>query len=653
MLSFFRRIINSKTGVIVTFIVLGIIALAFAAGDVSGIRSTGIASLSGDSVASVGGEKVSGADLKSRVNNALEGARQQQPDLTIASFVQQNGVEGVLNQIVNALAFEEFAHGSGMRVSKRSVDGQIASIPGLQGPTGKFDPAIYQQLLQQRRLTDAQVRQDIARDALGQQLIIPTIGATQVPLQLALPYASLLLEKRSGQIGFVPTSAATGGPAPTDAELTSFYGRNLPRYTLPERRALRYAMVTPAMVAARTTPTDAEIAAAYKVGATKYAASENRTVASVVVADQAGAAALAAKVKGGMPIADAARAIGLEAATTNGDKAALATATSQSLADAAFAAASGATIGPVRAPLGWVVAHVDKVTAVPGKTLAEARGDIAKALTASKLQTALGTIHDAMDDALSSNATFDEVVDDQKLTPQTTAPLTAQGIDPATPGAKPDPTLAPIVAAGFQGVEGDAPQLVQIGTDGGFAIVGIARVLPSAPRPFASVRDAVASDFLAERARTGARGIASAILAKVNRGTSLTQALAASGKSLPPARPLASSRAQLAANPRQAPPPLVLMFSMAQGTAKLLEAPDNSGWFVVKLDRIDRGNATGNAPVINAARADLGRQVGREYAEQFARAVRTSLGTKTDPAAVAKVKADLGGAGAGTDAPGN
>ena len=649
MLSFFRRMINSKYGLIVTFAVLGIIALAFAAGDVSGIRSTGIASLGGDSVATIGGQKVTGADLKSRVNNAMEGARQQQPDLTIASFIQQNGVESVLGQLVNSIAFEEFAHQNGMLVSKRSVDGQIASLPGLQGPTGKFDPTIYQQLLQQRRLTDAQVRSDMARDTVGQQLIIPTIGATQIPVQLALPYASLLLEKRSGQIGFVPTAIAAGGPAPTDGELTNFYGRNLPRYTLPERRALRYAVVTPAMVAAKAVPTEAEIAAAYRKDAAKYAASEKRTVASVVVADQAGANAIAAKVKGGTPIADAARAAGLEAATTTGDKAALASASSPALADAVFAAAKGATVGPVRSPLGYTVAHLDGVTQVAGKTLAEATPEITKVLTAAKQQAALATVHDAMDDALSSNSTFDEILADQKLTAQTTPPVTAQGINPDTPDAKPDPMLSQVAAAGFQGVEGDAPQLVQVGTDGGFAIVAIGRVVPSAPRPFASVRDAVTKDVLAERARNAARTLASVILSRINKGMPLPQALATSGKPLPAARPLAASRAQLAANPRGAPPPLVLMFSMAQGAAKLLEAPENAGWYIIKLDRIDRGNATGNKQVVDAARGDLSRQVGTEYAQQFANAVRASLGSKTDDAAVARVKADL----AGTGAPGN
>ena len=56
MLGFFRRIINSRVGVIVSGLVLGIIALAFALGDITGLRSTGI---TGSSVASVGGEKVS------------------------------------------------------------------------------------------------------------------------------------------------------------------------------------------------------------------------------------------------------------------------------------------------------------------------------------------------------------------------------------------------------------------------------------------------------------------------------------------------------------------------------------------------------------------------------------------------------------------
>lgn len=650
MLTFFRRIINSKAGVIVTFVVLGVIALAFAAGDVTGLRNGG-GTVAGNSVAKVGDQSLTVADFKSRIGSALENVRQQQPTIDITQFIAQGGFEGVLDQMVNSLALAQFGRDQGMVVSKRAVDGEIASIPGLQGPTGKFDPAIYQRLLAQRRLTDAQVRLEIERDVLSTQLTLPTVGATQVPLQIALPYASLLLEKRSGQVGFVPVAAMGAGATPTAAELDTFYRRNVARYTVPQRRVMRYALVTPAMVAAKAVPTDAEIAQAYKADAAKYAAAEKRTVSQVVVLDQAGANAIAARVKGGTPIADAARAAGLEASTqTAVDKPTYAAATSAAIADSVFAAARGAVIGPVRGPLGWTVAQVGAVQQVAGKTLAQARGEIVAALTTRKSADALSALHDSLDTSLASNATFDELVGDQKLQPLTTPALTAGGTDPDIAASKPDPALAQVVAAGFQSQEGDPPQLVQIGTDGSFALVALGRIVPAAPRPLAQVRDTVARDFAADRARSAARQLANAIVAKVNRGTPLAQAIAQAGVPLPAPRPLGASRLDLTQNREGAPPPLALMFSMAQGTAKTIEAPGSTpgqaGWAIVKLDRIDRGNAASQPQIVSGARGSIGRLVGREYAEQFARAIRTAVGVKTDPAALARVRGELTGAAA-------
>ena len=152
-------------------------------------------------------------------------------------------------------------------------------------------------------------------------------------------------------------------------------------------------------------------------------------------------------------------------------------------------------------------------------------------------------------------------------------------------------------------------------------------------------------DLLADRAHREARQIALQVLAKANGGTSLAQALAAARQPAP--RPVASTRAQLAANPRAAPPALVLMFSMAQGTAKLLEAPQG-GWMVVRLDKVTPADASRQPAVVAAARGDIARQSGNELAEQFARAVRANVGVKIDANAVNRVKADLTGAnGAG------
>ena len=644
MLSFFRRIINSKAGIVVTFIVLGVIALAFAAGDITGLGG-GTSALSGGNVATVGGQKVGAAELRSRVQTEMQAARQQQPTVTMEQLLAQGMLQSVLDRTINGIALERFGHDQGMVVSKRSIDGVIASIPGLRGPNGQFDPANYQRLLADQKLTDAQVRTDIARDIVAQQLMLPTQGATQVPMKVALPYASLLLEKRTGQVGFIPARAVDTGPAPTDAELQAFYRRNIARYTVPERRVVRYALVSPDRVKANAVPTDAEIAAAYKQQASRFAAAEKRTISQVVIADQAGATALAAKVKGGTAIADAARAAGLEPAVQTGvTKSAYAAASTPAIADAAFAAQRGGVIGPVRGPLGWIVARVDAIEQVAGKTLEQARPELVAELSKQKLQQALSDVHDKLDDALAKNATFDEAVADQKLTAQTTPALLASGVNPDAP-AQPDPAVAPVAAAAFQMAEGDPAQLVPVGTDGGFAVVAIGRVVAAAPRPLAQVRAQVVADVTADRARTAARKLATDILARVNKGMPLAQAMAASGRALPPVQPASATRAQLAQQQGNVQPALALMFSMAKGDAKLLEAPENAGWLIVRLDTVVPGNAAGTPAAVAGARGSIAQLVGREYAEQFARAVRGAVGVKTDAAALAKVRADLTGNG--------
>lgn len=642
MLSFFRRIINSKAGVIVTFIVLGVIAIAFAAGDVSNIAGMA-GGLTGSTVAKVGSAKVTVDDLRTAAQNEVAAYRQEQPTLDMAQFIAAGGFEGVLQREVTGLSLEQFGKDQGMVVSRRLVDGQIASIPAFRGPNGQFDPALYQQLLAQRKMTDAQVRTDLQRTLFAQQLTVPTIGATQMATQMALPYASLLLEKRQGEVGYIPTRLVNAGGAPSDADIQTFYSRNVQRYTLPERRVVRYALVTPSAIAAQSAPTDAEIARYYQTNAARYAATQKRDVTQVIVADQAGANALATRAKGGTNLAEAARAAGLEASVQKGvDKATYATQSAPAVADAVFGAAQGAVVGPIRGPLGFVVARVDAVTQVPGKALAQARPEIVTELTKQKQTAALGEMRNAIEDSLSGNATFDEVVADRKLQAQATPAVTAQGAAPDAPAFQPSAEQRAMITAAFTAEDGDAPQIVPIGQEGGFAVVGVGQIQRSAPRPLAQVRQQVIADLTADRARAAARKLANAVLAKVNKGMPMAQALKETGLAVPPARPIAASRRDLAAAQNTpAAAPLALLFSMPQNKAKTLEAPADEGWYIIRVTKIDAGNATGNAAAIQAARQDIGRLIGREYVSQFARAVRDTVGVKTDPKAVAKVRAEL------------
>ncbi|MEN2786680.1 peptidyl-prolyl cis-trans isomerase [Sphingomonas qilianensis] len=650
MLSVIRRLIHSKVGLVITFGFLAIIGLAFAATDITGLQSTGAPT--GDSVATVGDAKLSGTELRTRTQDQLEAYRQQQPNLDMGQFVAGGGLDATLKELIAGMSLEQFGRDVGFVVSKRAIDGQIASIPALQGTDGTFSQLLYDRLLQERRLTDAQVRADVTRETIARQLILPTIGASQVPSQLALPYASLSLEKREGQIGIIPTRAIPAGAPPSDAELAAWYQRNIARYTIPERRVVRYAVVTADQVKAQITPTEAELTAAYQSQRASFAPSEKRTFQQVIVADQAAANAIAAKLKAGTAIVEAARAAGLEPSTfTATDKTTYAGQSTAAVADAIFAAPKGGIVGPVRGALGFTVARIDDVRQVPGKTFAEARPELLAAVTKDKTQQVLGKIHDAIDDAAANRATFDEIIADQKLSAQSTPPLLGDGRDPSNPAIKAAPDFVPVVAAAFAAEQGDAPQMVPLGTDGGFAVVGLGRIVPPAAPPLAEIRAVVARDVTLDKARRQARAIAAGIVAKASKGGSFPALFAASGVKTPPLQPMKVARAQLTANPRGAPPPLTLLFSMSQGSTKLLEAPNNEGWFIVHLDRIEPGNAAAQKPVIDQMRAEIGRSIGREYAEQFTQAVQAKVGVKRNEKSIAAIKAEMAGGTAGAKLP--
>ncbi|GAA0728854.1 peptidylprolyl isomerase [Sphingomonas japonica] len=645
MLASFRSFVRSRVGVVLTLIVLVLIALAFAAGDISGLRPQG-AALVGGTVVEVGDATVTDAELTTRAQNALDQARQQQPTLDMGALVAAGGFESVVSQVIQALSLEEFAAMAGMEVSQAAIDGQIASIPAFQGFDGKFNQDTYERLLADRRITTEQLRTDIRREILTQWLIAPTIGASQVSPRLALPYASLLLERRQGSVGIIPSSAVPAPAAPTDQQLASYYSANRSRYTVSERRAIRYALVSPERFAAGINPTDAELQAAYQARRAEFAATETRTIEQVIVADQNAASQLAAKVQGGTPLAAAAQAIGLEASTqTAVRKQAYAAQSSPAVADAAFAAPEGSVVGPVRGTLGFVVLRVADVEQVAGRSIADVRDTLVTELRRTKALEALTALQEQLDNGITDGSTFDELIADAKLQAVTTPPLTADGRNPDNPQAEIDPALTRVVQAAYATEPGDSPQLVQTAQDGTFALVGLANVLPPAPRPLGQIRDRVVADWTSEQAKQAARKIALGVIAKVNRGTSLAQAIATSGVRAPAPEALDATRAQLAAQGQQLPPPVTLMFSMAPKTAKLVEAPNNGGWFVVYLDAIESGDAKGNERAIASTRAGLGSVIGREYAEQFAMAAQRSVGVRRDEAALARVKAQLAGQG--------
>lgn len=648
MLRMIRRILDSKVGVWFALAFVGLVGVAFAGADLSGTLSGLGTNLGGGApggtVLTVGDREVGEEDLRNRVQGAYRAASDRQPGLSLADFVTGGGFDATVDRVLNAVGLEEFALGQRLVASKKLVDGRIASEPGFLGATGQFDPNVFRRVLAENGITEAQVRDDLRTDVLTRQLLSPVTAVAYVPPSIARRYAALSLETRTGTLLTIPSASMPKGPAPTDAEVAGFYARNTARYTVPELRVIRIARFGADTLAAKAQPSDADVAAFYTANATRFGSSERRSITQVTFFDQAAADSFARSVRGGQLMADAAKAAGLRPLVVQDqDRAAYARANGDAPAAAVWGAQEGALLPAVRSQGALVVARVDRVSRKPAEPLSAARPTIIKELSAERLATLLSELDERLYSRVSDGESLPDIAKAEGLRVELTPALTAAGVDPNAPSA--EPVLPAALATRFAALStDDEPIIDALVPNERFFIGDVARVVPAAPRPLASIRDRVAADVVADRQQVAARKLTDSIVARVRGGQSLAAAAKVAGIALPPVQPLKASRLQLEQAQGQVPPPLALLFAMAPGTAKRIAGPNGAGYGIVAL-----GNVTGGEParanaLVQSTSRQLSSTFGTEYGLQFARAARSSVGERRVDADLAALKNSMAGA---------
>jgi peptidyl-prolyl cis-trans isomerase D len=645
MLSFFRRVSKSKIGTGIMAIVLVAILAGFAIADISNFGSGNLGFGMGSStLAKVGGEQVTESDMSDAMQRRLQQAREQDPTADYSSLVRE--YDPILGALIDERALAAFGQKYGLHLSKRLIDAEIAEIPQTRGLNGKFSEQQYQGFLAQQRMTDPQVRRLLGTTLLQRLMLAPVVANPRVPVGLAQPYASMLLEAREGEAATVPIALFRAGLKPSDADLQRYYTSNRARYMVPEQRVIRFAKIGPEQVAGASA-TDQEIAAYYNANQATYASKDSRTLSQAVVPDQRTAAAIAVRAKAGTLAAAAAPAGANAAVTTLQDQTrqGYASVAGEQAAAAAFSAASGAVIGPVQSDFGWVVAKVEGIKREGGKSLAEARSEIAAKLNDDKRKQAMEEIVDRIQTAVDEGSNFTEAAAHAKLPVSATPLITANGRSRADAAYRAPPELAPAIEAGFQIAPNDPPEIIQLANDQGYALVGPSDVAAAAPAPLATIREQVAKDWIDSQAVQRARSVAAAIEAKVARGVPLAQAAREAGTPLPPVRPLAGRRIEIANAQGAVPPVMRVLFTLSQGKSRMVADPQNRGFFVVKVNKIVPGNALLQPGLIARMQNELQQAIRQDYAAQFVNAIRNDVKVKRNEKAVAAAKQRLSAGG--------
>lgn len=624
MLQFFRSMIKSKIGALIAIGVLAAIALAFVAADITGSGGLG-ATVSSGSVAEVGSEEITPADLTREANEALQRVRQQQPTMSMAGFLSRGGLDIILNDLIDLNAIYAFGKKHGIVAGDRLIDSELQRVGALQ--PGSIP------------------RISVAQRLIARQLLAPVEYGAVMPRELAWRYGQLLAERRLGSVLVLPSLAFAPAKEPSTAELKAYYQTHTGTFIRPERRVVRFATFGADVVKNVAPPTDAEIAKRFEANKAQYAPLERRAVTQLVVPTEAAAKAIIAEVNGGKTLEASASEKGLSAAKLDPlSKQDLAGQSSAALADAVFAGQKGQLVS-ARSPLGWYVARIEAVDQRPARTLDQVKGEIAAALATEKQRAALSDYLAKVEEQFENNANLPEVAKSLGLQVQATPPITADGAVYGNPGQAIPPALKPVLKTAFTMQENE-PQVAEAQPGVAYVLYDVTAIAPSAPAPFNDILGDVKVAYALDKGAETARAEALKIQAALRKGETLDAILAKLGKKLPPVERVGMTRpelAQIQRSGRQVPPPIRLMFAMATGSVKVQEAPQKRGWFVVSLDKIEPGKIDRNDPSLASAQRELGKVAGGEYSEALRKAIAKDVGVERHPTAIKAVRDNLGG----------
>lgn len=641
-MNFFRRILGSKIGGFIAVAFLAVIAGAFILSDINGSRNFHVFGPATGEVASVGGKTVTVNDLQTRAQLIFERLREDDANLTMDKFLADGGLRRVADEMIASKAVIAYGEKHGMRVSKALIDAEIASNPAFVDATGNFSETVFRQLLAQRRITEKDFREDITAQIIQQQILAPVGAGARAPGGMVPPYAAMLIEQRSGEMFGIPSAMFAPKTPPTEAELKAYYTANPGQFTVPEQRKLRYALVSLSRFEGAAAPTDVELAQAYKNRAAQYKARQTRDFSQLILATESAAKDAAAKVKAGQALTDVAKGLGLSASRlVEQDESKLTLATSAEVAKAASAAAKGTVLGPYRLPLGWTVLRVEDVHEIPGKTLDQAKAELAPEIHKIKMKQAFSAFLGDIDGKLGGGASFAEVAKASQLTIAETPFLLKDGRDLKNVAYKADPAVTAMLQQGFSMTADDDPQVVAIKPDEEAAIVQVGDIVPAGPPPFEEVKAAVQVAWGLSKGSEKAKQLATQLAAELSRGADADATLAKLGLAGAQRQPLAARRADINREGGKIPPPLATLFTITPGVARMLPLENNQGFLVVKLEKIIPEDPTKVPQLMTSTQAGLGNVLGSEYVRQLMAAIQQDMGVQRNEAAIASVEQAL------------
>jgi peptidyl-prolyl cis-trans isomerase D len=630
MLQSFRVIINSFVGKVFFAILLATFGLL---GVGYGMRDLVLGATTSHDAATVGGTTITLNELDRQYRRDLQGAQRrmgvnfnptQQQKLELANQVLEGQIDDTL--------LIEAAGQSGFRVGDALVRNYTQSLPVFAGLDGKFDPSKFRLALENQGLSEATFV-PLVRDDLTKQVIIsPIVNSAVVPKLVVDDIYRYRNEQRVAQTITVRSERISGIPAPTDAEIDSYYKAHAAEFTAPEYRSFTVLDVTPGLYEGEVKVTDDDLHAAYDQHKAEYVVPEQRKITQVVLADKATAEAVLKAAQPSKNLTDAAK-------TVTGGKAQPISLDfvskdefPEALREPVFSAAKDAVVGPVQSPLGWHIVKVDDVKPghevpfdeVKAKLAEQVKHDGAVDLLSQRVDKQVG-------DKLAAGTSMEDVAAGLNAKPVKVGPIDVKGTlqKPDNNAPKADPAWT---TQAFQLQQGETSSLTD-DKNGGYFAVRLDAVVPPTLKPLAEVKAQIVTEWTKEKQAAAAAKRADELAAKVKGGAAIDKVAADAGLKLDTTQPAtrqADEKSSLS-------PALVDALFKFEKIGDSAAVATDDGAVVARLSEIRPADPKTAGEKLQPLVRELDSAMRADTMAQFQAGLRTSTKIKINPKAVETV----------------
>ncbi|MEE8454887.1 MAG: SurA N-terminal domain-containing protein [Limibaculum sp.] len=634
MLNFLRKGVKSLPAKIL----IGLLVASFAVwgiGDVFSFRLD-------TRVAKVGNTEIPAQRFADGLAREQSRISQQSGQFVSYDMLRAAGLDRrILGGLIRDAAFDEELSALGIAAPDRAVADAIHSDSAFEDVAGKFSDQSYKFVLSRMGLSAKAFE-----DSVGARLARGILGKTAEAAMLPTPGASARIaayqgESRGVTMLTLTLDMAPDPGAPDEGALRAFYEANEAMFTEPERRWGEYLHIDAAKLRAELTPDEATLRAAYEADIDAYSVEESRVIDQIAIPDRVAAEAAVAQLVSGQATFESLGAeFGLEP-----DDLSLGRVTRSDLPVSAaalvFDEAEPGIVGPVALPAGFAVYRIREIAPGGAASFEDMRDVIAARLAQVELLVRAPEIANEIEERRAEGQSMQEAAGRAGV---------ASGVTYGTfDGLARDATLAggtaadgvaasaPFISEVFAALDAEERDLVETQA-GGYLLVMVERIEPSALRPLAEVRSRAVTAWAAAERLKAIEAQGAELTARLGQDASIWDIGEELGVAAVPLAPFTRMTP-----PRSLPGTLVENIFRAANAAGA-SAPSGDGAQVV-VAQVSSITALGpDAMAANSAGIDraLEESLKTDMAEYFARAVVARHDALIEPGVIDEVFRRLG-----------